>query len=1020
MPGFTLIYRRFFIAGSRFRSSLSRNRAPREGPSSWPFYGAALAVALLFALVSAYVTRQVRETDYDAASRATLNSARLLAFNFQEKFDRADTLLRSIGRQYVAGLESAPDNQAALATRMKEEIADDPFVSRFFIADADGRLVLVTGAIDPDRLGQTVRDREYFQRAAAGDRTLIYQGPMPARFADAWVIVLARRIEDRDGRFLGVAAAAVRVASFGNLLGSLETVDHGIAAFWTDAGVFIIAHNASAILPEQPARTGDTTSLSATARALLRDPDLVHAVYVAASPVDHVERLFALQKLRRAPFFVTVGQPTAALDQTWRRLSIGLGLLTAVVTLAGVALARRTYKAAHMLGEEKRLLETRVADRTRELAVERARLRDFSSAASDWFWELDSSLRYTYLSDSFVSISGLSVRHILGMSMSDFFAHDHVNSEDRKAQGLALLAARRPFRDFEWAYRDKSGALQWLAASGVPLIDDKGALAGWRCASVLITSRKRIELALEESRTLLQSVLDASPYGKALFDRNLDCVIWNKNYARIYGLPADLLERKPFRMVDQFSFCYDRGDYGDAIPKEELADRFCVQGEVRVARQEERRLANGSWVELRFIPLDFGYLLVTAFDVTPYKAIETRLTEALLALAQAKDQAETANVAKSEFLANMSHEIRTPLNAILGTTQLLGRGKLDDEQAGLVRMLDSAGESMLVLLSDVLDLSKIEAGQFELDDSPFVLADVLGGVMDTFAVSAKAKGLSLVLEPLPEPLPALVGDAARLRQVLINLVGNALKFTPAGGVTLSVEALERSPDSIRLRVVVRDTGIGIAPEQVGKLFEPFVQADRTTYKTFGGTGLGLAISKRLVTLMGGEIGVDSEPGRGSEFWFVAPFRTGPAAEPSAAEPSLQNGEKRLAGMRILVVDDAETNREVAMRLLAVEGAICQAGANGRVAVERLRAGPDDFDAVLMDIQMPELDGLAATRAIRGELGLDLPVIALTAGAMASQRQQAMDAGMNGFVSKPFRLRELVAALAPFVRAEAEA
>ncbi len=308
----------------------------------------------------------------------------------------------------------------------------------------------------------------------------------------------------------------------------------------------------------------------------------------------------------------------------------------------------------------------------------------------------------------------------------------------------------------------------------------------------------------------------------------------------------------------------------------------------------------------------------------------------------------------------------------------------------------------------------------ELDESPFSLAQLIGGVADTFALSANGKGLTLRVEPLPDGLPALVGDAARLRRILVNLVGNAIKFTKEGGMTVSVEALGRSAGSLRLRVAVRDTGIGIAPEPAGKLFEPFVQADRTTYKPSGGTGLGLAIGKRLVELMGGEIGVETEQGRGSAFWFVVAFRTAsPLAGPKETPAAARGDEKHLCGMRLLVVDDTETNREAAIRLLCLEGAVCEAADTGRAAIDRFRAGPDDFDCMLMDVRMPEMDGLEATRAIRLDLGLvDLPVIALTASTMAGQRQMALDAGMNGFVGKPFRLRELVAALSPWMRFEA--
>ena len=225
---------------------------------------------------------------------------------------------------------------------------------------------------------------------------------------------------------------------------------------------------------------------------------------------------------------------------------------------------------------------------------------------------------------------------------------------------------------------------------------------------------------------------------------------------------------------------------------------------------------------------------------------------------------------------------------------------------------------------------------------------------------AARKGLLLRVEPLPDGLPMLMGDPMRLGQVLTNLVGNALKFTLDGSVTISTEALERSAESARIRVAVRDTGIGIAPENIGKLFQSFVQAEGTTSLKFGGTGLELAISKRLVGLMGGEIGVESEPGRGSAFWFAVAFKTASELVAKGARAAVAHGEKRLDGARF-VVDDTETNREVAVKLLSLEGAICATAENGRAAVERLRASPYGFDIVLMDVQMPEMDGLEATR-----------------------------------------------------------
>ena len=783
------------------------------------------------------------------------------------------------------------------------------------------------------------------------------------------------------------------------------------------------------------------------------------------------------------------------------------------------------YTSSRDIGERVRMQKM--------LSEERRRLRDFSNSTADWFWELDENLRFSYLSESFKGLNGLSAKDLLGTPLPAIYAQDTLNPGEAKAEGLERLLARKSFRDIERSYMDEQGEVQWFSASGIPVFDDSGVFAGYRGVASIVTARKRAELELERNRRLLQELVDNAPYGIGVFDLNRECVVRNENYGRILDLPRDLLDSKPLRLIDQFRFCHARGDFADLGP-DLPADEAWEIVQTRGVRQAERRLGNGRWVETRVVPLTGGGL-VTYFDITNYKTIEGELrqtkerletaasagiigvwsidavsgetywdkvqrqlyglpeedlevtgaafyarvhpederrvraalkqalkgqgnppaefriirpdgtvrylrglsqtirgaggtpqrvvgvtydvtdqTEALHALEQAKAQAEAANRAKSEFLANISHEIRTPLNAIVGMTQLLAHSSLDKEQADYVRTLDSAGQNMLVLLTDVLDLSKIEAGQFELGEAPFSLADVIASIVGTFSSAAKAKGLALSAES-PHDLPPVLGNSIRLGQVLTNLVGNALKFTARGGVSISVETLDGPANSVRVRIAVRDTGIGIAPQHLGKLFEPFVQAERTTYSKFGGTGLGLAISKRIVALMGGEIGVESEPGSGSEFWFVVSLKRAPHALMTEMRSAAGPCAKALSGARLLVVDDTETNREIAVKLLSLQGAICEAAGNGREAIERLRADPGAFDLVLMDVQMPDMDGLEATRVIRHDLALaDLPVIALTAGALASQRELALAAGMNGFIAKPFRLRELVAALAPWL------
>ncbi|MCW5976542.1 MAG: response regulator [Bryobacteraceae bacterium] len=377
--------------------------------------------------------------------------------------------------------------------------------------------------------------------------------------------------------------------------------------------------------------------------------------------------------------------------------------------------------------------------------------------------------------------------------------------------------------------------------------------------------------------------------------------------------------------------------------------------------------------------------------------------ELVLALAEARQAAET----KSRFLAVVSHEIRTPLNGILGMNELLLCTRMNGEQRQYAEAVKESTGALLRIVNDILDFSKIEAGRLEIENAPFDLLTTLRAVNTMLMPQAYLKGLKLTCEVAPDVPQWVAGDALRVRQVLVNLVGNAVKFTEQGRVSVSVEMAESDETGGEPQVYfsVEDTGIGIGPEHVDKIFHEFAQTDSSTTRRYGGTGLGLSISRRLVEMMGGAMGCESELGNGSAFWFTLPLQAAPAPEEVKRQEAAA-GDRTWARRRVLVVEDNPVNRTVAVRLLAREKCEVDAAESGRQAVEACAAG--EYDLIFMDVNMPDMDGFQTAAEIRRlENGVrHVPIIAMTARAMDDDRELCLASGMNDYLSKPVSAESL--------------
>ncbi|MEN2791520.1 ATP-binding protein [Sphingomonas oligophenolica] len=580
-------------------------------------------------------------------------------------------------------------------------------------------------------------------------------------------------------------------------------------------------------------------------------------------------------------------------------------------------------------------------------------------------------------------------------------------------EALVFKASRGIEDIYELTYIRKDGTRLPAMVSVTALRDVQDVIIGYLLIGTDNTARKLVEA---EQKKLDQRLRDQQFYTRSLIESNIDALMTtdpagiitdvNKQMEALTGSTRDELIGAPFKD------CFTDPALAEAGIKRVLSEKSVTDYEL-TARARDGKQTVVSYNATTFYDRNrtLQGVFAAARDVTERKRFERELQHA-------KAAAESANRTKSDFLASMSHEIRTPMNAIMGIADLLAKTSLDPEQDKYVQIFRRSGDNLLNLINDILDLSKVEAAQLELEQTGFLLGDHLEKVIEMVAPRAQEKGLALTCEIDPAASGELVGDPTRLRQVLLNLLGNAIKFTESGSVALKVEPDRNCAVPTALRFTVTDTGIGIPHKKLPRIFERFIQADSSTTRRFGGSGLGLTISKRLVELMGGRIWVTSEIDKGSVFGFAVPFEIWSAAHSSESAPVGAEDELPLRPLRILMAEDSPDNVTIALAYLEDTPYRIDVAETGLIACEMFKSG--DYDLVLMDRQMPVMDGLTATRALRAwEKANDrapIPIIALTASALKGDRETCLAAGCTAYLTKPIKEAVLRRAIRDFSRA----